>query len=222
MPGPAADDAQTFRATTGRVTGILGLVTCAFLAVMFVVSASPAVAVPGVIACLLVGVLVWASMLRPGVSATSEELTVRTLFETVTIPLAGIDTVVVRRYLVVRAGGTRYICPAIGRSLRKTVRAEMKWGGGSSQLLSPGSAVGNDSSVIAASDVGRKGEIDYADFVEQRIQHLAAADRGRRGIEERSEEEYELGQQAVRRPFWPVIGALVVLGVAFVVTLLVR
>ena len=42
------------------------------------------------------------------------------MLESVTIPLAAIDTVVVRRYLLVRSGGEKYICPAIGRSLRKT------------------------------------------------------------------------------------------------------
>jgi hypothetical protein len=69
--------------------------------------------------------------------------------------------------------------------------------------------------------VKRQGDIDYADFVEQRILHLAAAARARRGIEERSEEEYELGKKAVRHAFWPVIGALVALALGFVVALLV-
>jgi len=221
MSGPAAADVQTFKPTTGKVMGILGLATAAFLAVMFAISASPGVAVPGVIACMFAGVMVWGSMLRPSVSATSEHLTLRTLFETVTIPLGGIDTVLVRRYLLVRAGGTKYVCPAIGRSLRKTVRSELKWGGGGSTMLSPGSAVGNDPSAVAASEVKRPGDIDYADFVEERIKHLAATDRARRGIEERSEEEYELGRTAVRRTFWPVVVSLVVLGIAFVVALVV-
>ena len=96
----------------------------------------------------------------------------------------------------------------------------MKWSGGA-QVLSPGAAITKDSSVIAASQVKRKGEIDYADFVEQRILHLAASARAARGIEERSEEEYEIGSQAVRRTFWPVVVALVVLALAFVVSLVV-
>lgn len=211
---------ERFTATNGRVTGVLGLVTAAFIAVMFVISAPARIAVPGVIACLFAAVVLWGAMLRPGVSATADHLLMRTLFETVTIPLAGIDTVVVRRYLLVRAGGTKYVCPAIGRSLRKTVRSEMKWSGGP-QVLSPGAAITKDSSVIAASQIKRKGEIDYADFVEERILHLAASARAARGIEERSEEEYELGSQTVRRTFWPVLVALAVLAVAFVVALVV-
>jgi hypothetical protein len=219
MSGPVTADGQAFRATTGRVSGVVGLATTAFLAFMFIVSAPPSVAVPGVIACAIAALLVWGSMLRPAVSATADALTLRTLFETVTIPLAGIETVVVRRYLLVRAGGTKYICPAIGRSLRKTVRSEMKWSGGGSAMISPASAVANQTAAQADSDVKRKGDIDYADFVEERIQHLARNARAQQGIEERSEEEYELGQQTVRRTFWPLVVSLVVLGVAFVVAL---
>jgi hypothetical protein len=219
MSGPTDAESQTFTATSGRVTGVLGLATAAFLAVMFVLSAPASVAVPGVLACLFAAVVLWGAMLRPGVSVADDDLVMRTLFETVTIPLAGIDTVLVRRYLLVRAGGTKYVCPAIGRSLRKTVRSEMKWNGGN-QMLTPGAAISQDSSVIAASQIKRQGEIDYPDYVEQRIHQLAAAARARRGIEERSEQEYELGQQSVRRIFWPVVVGLAVLIVAFVVALL--
>ena len=94
----------------------------------------------------------------------------RTLSEEVTIPLAAIDTVAVRRYLLVRAGGVKYICPAISRSLRKTVRNEMKWQGGS-QMLAPGLRSG-DSGPVQTEVKGSKG-VDYADFVETQIMQLA-------------------------------------------------
>lgn len=219
MSRPTTDDVQPFTATSGRLTGLLGLATTAFIGVMFVVSAPPHVAVPGVIACAFAAVLLWGAMLRPDVTVVHDDLRMRNLFETVTIPLAGIDTVMVRRYLVVRAGGVKYVCPAIGRSLRKTVRSEMKWSGGSQ--LTPGVSFPSDSSVLATSQAKRQGEIDYSDFVEQRILHLAVAARVKHGIEERSEEEYELGQQSVRRVFWPVVAGLVLLAVAFVTALLV-
>ena len=70
-------------------------------------------------------------------------------------------------------------------------------------------------------DVKDQPELAYPDFVEQRIIALAASDRARRGIEERSEEEYELGSQVVRRIAWAEVVALVVLAVGFVVTLVV-
>jgi len=214
-----SEEVQTFRATNGRVTGVIGLVMCAMVAVLFVVTEHPAVAVPGVIGCAFAAVLVWSALLRPRVSATAQELRMLTFAEDVTIPLASIDTVAVRRYLLVRSGGVKYICPAIGRSLRKTVRHEMRWQGGN-QILAPGLKEGDRGAPLKTDVKGSKG-VDYADFVESQIVHLANEDRARRGIEARSEEEYELGSQVVRRRARLEIGALVVLGVAFVVALLV-
>lgn len=216
-----SEEVETFRATSGRVTGWIGLVMCAAVAVLFVVTEHPSVAVPAVLGCAFSAVLVWAALLRPRVSATAEDLQLRTLAQDISIPLASIDTVAVRRYLVVRSGGVTYICPAIGRSLRKTVRNEMKWQGGT-QLLSPNLA-SVEPAPVRTEVKGAKGAkaIEYADFVESQILHLADTDRARRGIEARSEEEYQLGSQVVRRRAWPELVALAVLAVAFVVALLV-
>ena len=115
-------EVQRFRATNGRVMGGIGLVLGGVVAVMLVVTEPRAVAVPGVIGCGLGGGRGWRALLRPSVVATSSELHLRTLFESVSIPLASVETVVVRRYLLVRAGGRRYTRPAISRPLRKTIR----------------------------------------------------------------------------------------------------
>jgi hypothetical protein len=213
------EEVQRFRATNGRVMGAIGLFMCAAVAVICVMSGSTHTAVSGVIGAAFAAVLVWAAMLRPSVSASSTELRMRTLFESVTIPLASIDTVLVRRYLLVRAGGNRFICPAISRSLRRTVRSELKWGGGQ-QLLAPGLPVGDRLGGLQT-DVKGQHDLDYPDFVEDQITRLASYDRARRGIEERSEEEYELGSQVRRRLAWPELCALLVLGTAFVVSLVV-
>jgi hypothetical protein len=205
---------ERFRPTNGRVTGALGLLMSAFVAVILGIYEPPRVAVPGVLACLFLAVLVWLAMLRPGVAATATDLQVRTMFETVQIPLASIETVVVRRYLLVRSGGRRYICPAISRPLRKTVRAETSWRGQSSMALGvPAERLGD-----AGTDLREVPELAYSDFVEQRIAALAANDRARRGIEARSEEEYQLGSHVVRRTAWRELAVLAALTVAFVVT----
>ena len=213
-----SEQVQRFRAAGGRVTGILGLAVCAAAALAFATSGSTRLTVSGLLGCAFAAVLVYAAMLRPQVIASTDELTLRTLFETVTIPLASIDTVVVRRYLLVRSGGNKYICPAVGRSLRKTVRTELKWKGGT-QVLAPGVQVserlGDVQTEVHTHD------LDYPDFVEQQITALAGNDRVRRGIEPRSEEEYELGSQVRRRTAWPEVVALAVLGLAFLVSLFV-
>src|SRR5262245_38483717 len=194
MPEQSTAEVQRFRPTNGRLMGALGLLMCVVVAVLLVTTESPGVAVPGVIGCLFVAGLVWMALLRPSVSATETDLHLRTLFESVRIPLASIDTVIVRRYLLVRSGGEKYICPAISRPLRKTMRKELKWSGGN-QMMSPGVSTERLGGVQTEVE---EHELGYADFVEQRILALAANDRARRGIEERSEEEYELGSQVER------------------------
>jgi hypothetical protein len=215
-----AEEVHRFRATNGRLTGILGLCLCALGVVVFATSDSVHTRVSGILGCAFAAVLVWAAMLRPQVSASATELRMRTWFRSLTIPLASIDTVVVRRYLLVRSGGHKYICPAISRSLRKTVRAEMKWNGGGGQLLAPGLSAADPTGSLQT-EVKGEHDLDYPDFVEQQITDMAGNDRTRRGIEPRSEEEYDLGAQVVRRTAWLEVVAVVVLGVAFVVSLLV-
>jgi hypothetical protein len=128
--------------------------------------------------------------------------------------------VLVRRFLVVRSGGRKYICPAISRSLRKTVRSELKWSGGGGNMLLPGVTADGGGRSTLKQDAGAH-DLAYPDFVEQQIQQLARNHRSARGIEERSEEEYELGCQTVRRTAWPEIIGLAVLGLALVVSLVV-
>lgn len=220
MAEQGSGEFERLRPTNGRIVGGLGLALCAFVAGAFGVSAPASVAVPGILACVFAAILVWLAMLRPAVSTSATELRMRTVVQTVSIPMASIDTVVVRRYLLVRSGGRKYVCPAISRSLRKTVRAEMKWR--PQQFMSPTASLerlGESQGVGLTTDVQAPHELAYADFVEQRITRLAADDRARRGIEERSEEEYALGSQVVRRPAWVEIAALAVVGLAFVLAL---
>jgi hypothetical protein len=219
MVDSSPGEIQRFRPTNGRLMGFLGLALCVLAAALFVVYESPGKAVPGLLGSGFAALLVWLAMLRPGVEATPTHLRMRTLFETVSIPLASVETVVVRRYLLVRSGGRKYICPAISRPLRRTVRSELRWSGGR-QLLQPGVTEEQLNATSVRTDVQEQG-LSYPDFVEQRIAHLAADDRARRGIGERSEEEYELGSQVERRTAWVEIGALVLLAAAFVVALVV-
>lgn len=215
----ATEELQRFRSTNGRLMGGLGLALCATLAAVFIASAPAHTAVTATLACAFAALLIWAAMLRPAVAATSSELRMRTMFGAAEIPLASIDTAMVRRYLLIRAGGRTYICPAISRSLRKTVRSEMKWTGGGGNLLMPGMSADRGGAGSLMEDTSSDHTVAYPDFVEQQIQQLARNDRAARGIEERSEEEYELGSRAVRHVAWPEIIGLVVLGVALVVAL---
>ena len=57
-----SEKVKTFHATSGRVTGVIGLVMCAGVAALFVFTEPPAVAVAGVLGCAFVGVLTWAAL----------------------------------------------------------------------------------------------------------------------------------------------------------------
>lgn len=214
-----AEEITRFRPTNGRVMGALGLALCVVVAVAVAVSESPRVAVPWVLGCAFLALLMWSAMLRPSAAATLTDLHLRSVFASATIPLASVETVVVRRYLLVRSGGRKYICPAISRSLRKTVRREMKWSG--RQFMLPGASEERIAGGRLQTEAPDQNELSYPDFVEQQIAQLAANDRARRGIEERSEEEYELGSQTVRRVAWAEIAVLAVLAAAFVVALVI-
>lgn len=216
-----SEEVTRFKPTNGRAVGVLGLLLCAVLVVVFAVTTPAHVAVPSVLGCAFAGVLFWVAMLRPRVSASGDELRMLTMFHDLRIPLAAIDSVVVRRYLLITAGGRKFICPAISRPLRTTVRKEMNWTGGM-QMLSPSRKLDEfEGSLRTKKDVAGGSDLDYPDLVEQQIASLADNDRARRGIEARSEEEYELGSQVERNTAWIEIGLMVVLAVAFVVALVV-
>ena len=60
---------------------------------------------------------------RPAVWVTRDALVLRGMFHTDRVPLAAIDKVVVTQVLAVSAGGRRFVSPAIGYSIRQTVKS---------------------------------------------------------------------------------------------------
>ncbi len=189
---------ERFHPTSGRITGVLGLVLVAAVVVMGLVDRARGFPLPVLAGALLGGVLIWAAMLRPKVWATADELVLRNMLHTDHLPLAAIDRVVVRQVLVVSAGEERYVSPAIGKSRR------------SSQL-----AGRPDRRSAAAARV----EPSYPDFVAERIAQLAEDARARRGVKLLSDEQLALAAGARRTPAWPEIAALGLAGLLLVASL---
>jgi hypothetical protein len=184
------ESVETFRPTSGRVFGVIGLLGVVVLLVLGVVEGFP-VWVLGLVATI--GVLVWSAMLRPGVRIVGDKLELRDMFRTSAVPLAAIEDVAVRRVLVVRAGERRFVSPAIGRTLRQTMR---------SQPTSGAPTDGRDLVALAASS--------YPDYVEGRIRTAAADHRARLGIRAWSDEQQALARDVRREPAWPELGVLAV------------
>lgn len=67
----------------------------------------------------------WATLLRPQLRLADDSLVLVNTIDTITIPLVAIDSIEVRRMVVVRAGGKRYLCPAVSRSMKDLVKEGM-------------------------------------------------------------------------------------------------
>lgn len=195
----STESTETFRPTSGRVTGVLALVAVVGIVVLGVLEPFPAPVVAG---ALVVGVLVWASMLKPRVVVADRRLVLRNMLETVSIPLAAVEELAVRQVLAVRVGEKRYVSPAIGRSWRSALKS-----GRPRSEATKGEGAVRDAS--------------YPDVVENRIRQLVDDDRAQRGIARYSPEADVLAADVRRQPAWLEIGLLAATLVALVVTLVI-
>jgi hypothetical protein len=162
---------------------------------------------------LLAGIVLYTSTVRPRVRVQGRELVLRNMLTTVYLPLASIEEIAVRQVMAVRAGGKRYVCAGVGRTLRQAMkgsavqRAREQMGGLRGEL---------------AAVREREPGMNYADFVEIRVQELVNEDRVRRGVKRFSPEADELAKQVRRELAWPELAALVAAAafvlVAFVVS----
>jgi hypothetical protein len=212
--GGPANEMERFRPTSGRIAGVLSVLLAAAIVAVSVVRPGDVVA-PVTAGAAFGGVLAWAALLRPRVSASAETLHLTNMLETVEIPLAAVDELVVRQVLVVRAGERTFRSPALGRKLRKVLGV-----GRPRSLFLPG--LGQD----AADELGDAGDltqhptvVDYADHVESRLRVLVEEARHRRGVRRYSDEALALAGGVRRRPAWPEVAALALTGAVFVLTL---
>ena len=224
MPGEAHEDPhgahdeviEHFAPTGGRVTGVLGLVLAAAILVLGVVRPADVIA-PVMVGAAIGGLLSWTALLRPRVSASAETLYLRTMLQTVVIPLAAVDELVVRQVLAVRVGEKKYVCPGVGRKLRKLLKGPKP-----GQMFMPNLPESMPDTVGPAKPAAKVAtSVDYADHVEGRLRDLVDQARTRHGVTRYSEESLALAAQVRRVPAWVEISGFVALATAFVVTLVV-
>ena len=152
-PSPAARPLHAFRPTSGTAVGIAGVVAAALVVVLVAVTERSLFGLRTAVVAALVGLLVWMVLLRPRAQAYADTLVLCNMASDTTIPLASIDSVVVRHTLNVWVGERRYVCPGIGQSTRTMLRSQSR-------------------TRSAATD-----EQNYATFVETTIDDLARAAR---------------------------------------------
>ena len=198
---------ERFAPTSGRVMGVVGILLTGTLVGFGLLDRDAGFADWAIALAALAGVLTWATMLRPRVSLVGDHLELRTMLETALLPLAAIENMVVRQFLVVRVGEKRFVCTALGKT-RRQLRGRPALGSG---------AMGGR---LRGQPAEGRPTIEYPDFVEQRIRQRMDDARAVQGIRPGSAEQQALASEVRRQPAWPEIVALTVLAVVLAVTAL--
>jgi hypothetical protein len=202
---------EKFAPNGGTVIAVIGAVVAAGFVTAWVVDMDEVpLWVPGV--ALFGAVVVYLSTVRPRVRVEGRELVLRNMLSTVRLPLAAVEEVAVQQVMAVRAGGKRYVCAGVGRTLRQAMKG--------SAMQKAREQAGGLRGEIAKASVREPG-MNYADFVEIRVQELVNEDRMRRGIARFSPEADELAGQVRRRWDWPELALLAATAAFFVVGILV-
>lgn len=200
-PTGATNDAvvERFPSTTGRIPALICLVTAGIVLVLAIWPRDTGTPLGVALVAGFAVVLIWVVMLRAAVMVTAQDLVLRNMLITFRIPLAGIDKVVITQVLAVYAGGKRYVSPAIGYTLRQTVRSRR-----------PQRRRSDDEVDVLRTAQG---------FVEERIRFHMREARERARIVEGSPEQQALAGQVRRSPAWLEIAGLVVFAAAYLVWL---
>jgi hypothetical protein len=208
------DDGDTtvekFAPNGGTAISVIGgLVALGFIVAWAVDRDQVPLWVPAI--ALFGGLVLYTSTVRPRVLVQGRELVLRNMLTTVYIPLAAIEEIAVRQVLAVRAGGKRYVCAGVGRTLRQAMKG--------SAVQRAREEMGGLRGELASATVREPG-MNYADFVEIRLQELINEDRMRRGVKRFSPEVDELAKLIRRELAWPEIAGLVATAAFFVAAVL--
>jgi hypothetical protein len=109
---------HAFKPSNGTATGTLGIATSIFVIGICVVAERSVLGLRVGLISALAGLVVWMVLLRPRVRAYPDQLQLRNMASDTWLPLAEVDTVVIRHTLNVWIGDRRYTCPGLGRSSR--------------------------------------------------------------------------------------------------------
>lgn len=186
-------EAESFRSVPALVSGVLGLVLVALVVVFGLVDAGADFPVWGLALCGLIATLLWTAMVRPRLQVRGDELELRGMVDTVTVPLAGISELVVRQVLALRVGERSFRSSAVGRGLRQQRRDD-----------------GSDLALDAAPSYGGR--------VEARLLRIADDARAKRGIRRFSKEQDALESEVRRVRSVPLLALLILFGVVFAIT----
>lgn len=210
IPG-RAEPVERFRPTSGLVVGYLSLAAIACVLVYLALNERSLAGLRVGTGVAFFGVLVWATVLRPRVTAYPGHLRMHNAVRDVVVPYVVIDDVTVGRVLSVWVGDDRYVCTGIGASRRKA-------GGKAGSLLLGSTGVeAQPKGSVPARPVNS--EMSYAAFVRTRITGLVE-DARRRAGRHAGPGPADPAPEVRHVWAWPEAIALAGTGAAFVVALL--
>ena len=118
-------------------------------------------------AVVVIGLATWLTMVRPTLHTHDDHVLVRNALTDTKVPWHLVESVEVRQVLVIRTGGGPVHGLAVGRTARQQLRQNRSGDSGGSMKAA---------ATFGGEPVAR---VDYADFVAQRLDHLAEVNRAK-------------------------------------------
>jgi hypothetical protein len=203
---------ERFKPTNGLVVGWCGMAMAVLVIGYVAVAEHSVVGLRYVLGAAFAAVVIWVTHLRPRATAYADALVLHGMVSDVTVPYLAVQDVTMGQTLNVWAGGRRYVCVGIGRSVAFETRQKMR-AHGSGGLLGANRVTrfGGPPEAAARHDL----PTTYPTFVLQRIDDLVAS--------ARTQHRPKVGERpAVRKQYVPpVLAALLGSAAAFALSLLV-
>ena len=162
---------ERFKPTSGMVAGWCGVAIAVLVVGYVVIGEHSVLGLRLALGAAFAGVLVWATQLRPRVTAYPQALTLHGTVSDVVVPYLAVDEVTMGQTLNVWSGGRRYVCVGIGTPVGFDTRQRMR------AQRSGGLLGGNRVSHLTGSDLPRDTSPTYQAFVLSRIVDLVASAR---------------------------------------------
>jgi hypothetical protein len=157
---------ERFKPTGGQVVGWLGEGLVLVFIGYIVARVHTVGGLQTGLALVVCGTVIWTTQLRPRVTAYADTLVLQNMLRDAIIPLRMVEEVSVRQVLHVWAGGRRYSCAGVGRSVRALVGHKRT----SVRVLGLGKL--HDLADKADAPHPEQTAMPYATFVETRIDDL--------------------------------------------------
>ena len=204
-PAENARPVERFKPTGGQFVGYAGLVGAALALGYVLLSVHTVTGLRVALGAVFFGVVVWVTQVRPRATAYPRHVVLKNSVRDAHVPLEAVDEVAMGQTLNLWVGDVRYVCIGIGQSIReelKTRRRKQDVTGGGSRLT--------NLTLMAERASTDERAMSYQTFVVTRLEELVEQAKRTPAAEPTRPAGYVVA--------WPEVTALVVTGLAFLVS----